>query len=97
MSKSEGGVMLPMEMGTGAEGVGEAEALEVEVRMRRSVDKFSALQEVNEISKKVLKSIEALIVAKDDKGSCLKRILCENNKFSRKTVAMQKYWIPIWG
>lgn len=95
MSKNEGGVMLPMEM-TG-EGAGEAEALEVEVRMRRSVEKYSALQEMNEISKKALESIEALIVAKEDKGSCLKRILCENNKFSRKAVAMQKYWIPIWG
>lgn len=96
MTKTDIGtnVMLPMEMtGDGA----EAEAIEVEVRAKRSIEKYSAMQEANEVSKRVLKSIEALIVAKEDKGKCLKRILCENNKFSRTTVNLQQYWIPIWG
>lgn len=51
--------------------------------------------QVNEMSRKVLQSIEAAIVAPDDNGNCLKRILCQNNKM--KTVSSNKIWLPVWG
>lgn len=47
------------------------------------------------MSRKVLQSIEAAIVAPDDNGNCLKRILCQNNKM--KTVSKNKIWLPVWG
>lgn len=97
MAKSgEGSVMLPMEMT--ADGA-EVEAAELEVRVRRSVEEFPSvnIKQVNDISKRTLQSIEAFLVAKDDRGQCLKKFVCENNKFSRKAFDIQKYTIPIFG
>lgn len=100
MAKSgDQSVMLPMEMtGDGA----EAEAAELEVRVRRSIDKFERkknqnINQVNEISKRALQSFEAFVIAKNDRGQCLKKFICENNKFSRRTIDLQKYLIPIFG
>lgn len=87
-------VMLPMEMT--ADGA-EVETGELEVRVRRSIEKFSQIKQVNEISRRTLQSIEAFVVAKDDRGQCLKKFICENNKFSRKAIDIQKYTIPIFG
>ncbi|XP_070496852.1 uncharacterized protein [Chironomus tepperi] len=88
-------MMLPMEVT--ADG-GEAEAAELEVRVKRSVDHYDPnIQQVNEISRRALRSFEAFLVAKHDNGQCLKKYICENNKFSRKTVDLQKYLIPILG
>lgn len=47
------------------------------------------------MSKKVLKSIEAAFIAREDNGNCLKQILCENNK--SKTVLNNRLWLPVWG
>lgn len=100
MHKSnEGSVMLPMEMT--ADG-SEVEAAELEVRVRRSIEQYaphdnSSIQQINDISKRTLQSIEAFVMAKNDRGECLKRFICDNNKFSRKAFDIQKYTIPIFG
>lgn len=88
--------MLPMEMT--ADG-GEVEAAELEVRVKRAIEEYSPadIQQYNEISRRTLQSIEGFLVAKNDSGQCLKRFICENNKFSRDTVDIQKYTIPIFG
>lgn len=93
---SDSSVMLPMEMT--ADG-GEVEAAELEVRVRRSIEEYSpeSIRQVNDISKRTLQSIEAFLVAKHDRGQCLKRFICENNKFSRKAPDIQKYTVPIFG
>lgn len=89
-------VMLPMEMAT-ADG-GEVETAELEVRVKRAIENFDPnVRRVNEISKRALQSFEAFVVAKDDQGQCLKRFICENNKFSRRTKDLHKYLIPIFG
>lgn len=101
-------VMLPMEMT--ADG-GEVEAAELEVRVKRSIEKFEGkpakskasraakmtIKQINNISKRTLQSIEAFVVAKHDRGRCLRKFICENNKFSRKAFDIQKFTIPIFG
>lgn len=106
MAKSyDNSVMLPMEMT--ADG-GEVEAAELEVRVKRSIDKFTdkqanataakvSIKQINNISKGTLQSIEAFVVAKHDRGVCLRKFICENNKFSRKAFDIQKFTIPIFG
>jgi hypothetical protein len=95
MAKQDQSVMLPMEAtGDGA----EIEAAELEVRVKRSIEKFDpSAQRANEISKCALRSFEAFLIAKDDGGRCLKKFICENNKFSRRALDLQKYLIPIFG
>lgn len=95
MSKSHDNtsVMLPMEL----TGDGEVEAAELEVRVKRSINKYSNIKMVNDISKRTLQSIEAFILSKDDGGQCLKKYICEHNKFSRKSKDIQKYLIPVFG
>lgn len=89
-------VMLPMEMT--ADG-GEIEGGEMEVRVKRAIEEFpkANVKQINEISKRSLQSIEAFLMAKEDKGQCLKKFICRNNKFSRKAFDIQKYTIPIFG
>lgn len=94
---NEGSVMLPMEMT--ADG-GEVEAAELEVRVKRAIEEHSSnndIKDINEISKRTLRSIEAFISAKHDRGQCLKKFICENNKLSRSAPDIQKYTIPIFG
>lgn len=89
-------VMLPMEMATG-EGQ-EVETAELEVRIKRAIEDFDPnVRQINEISKRALRSFEGFVVARDDQGQCLKRFICENNKFSRRTRDLHKYLIPIFG
>lgn len=92
----ESTVMLPMEMT--ADG-GEIEAAELEVRVKRAIEEFpnKNIRRINEISKRTLQSIEAFVIAKHDKGQCLKKFICENNKHSRRAVDIQKFTIPIFG
>lgn len=93
---NENSVMLPMEMT--ADG-GEVEAAELEVRVKRSIEEYSDknIRQINEISKRTLQSIEAFVVAKHDRGQCLKKFICENNKHSRRAEDIQKFTIPIFG
>lgn len=89
-------VMLPMEMT--ADG-GEVEAAELEVRVKRSIEKFSDknIRQINDVSKRTLQSIEAFVIAKHDSGQCLRKFICENNKQSRRALDIQRFTIPIFG
>lgn len=51
---------------------------------------------INELSRKVLKSIEVALIASEDNGNCLKRVLCENNKSTNNETSNQKIWMPVW-
>lgn len=53
--------------------------------------------QINELSRRVLRSIDAGIVAEIDNGKCLQKVLCENNKYARSRKDNQKIWMPIWG
>lgn len=81
-------VLLPMEEG-------EVDTEEVK-RFKRSLDP-SEITQINEISRRVLRSIEAVLIAEKDHGKCLHQVLCENNKYSKERNDGQKIWIPIWG
>lgn len=81
-------VLLPME-----EGDGDTEEVK---RFKRSLDP-SEITQINEISRRVLRSIEAVLIAEKDHGKCLHQVLCENNKYSKERKDGQKIWIPIWG
>lgn len=39
-------------------------------------------------------SIDAAMIAAQDNGNCLKKILCENSKFDKTT--QNKIWLPVW-
>lgn len=51
---------------------------------------------LNAMSAKVLSSIEALAILQEDEGACLRRVLCENNKYSRSLSGLQRIWLPLW-
>lgn len=51
----------------------------------------------NEIARRVLVSMEAIFIADQDNGHCLRREICANNKFSRTLSNNQKLWIPVYG
>lgn len=53
-------------------------------------------EDLNDLSYRVLKSIEAAMIAEADSGNCLRRILCENNRYSKQTNDGRKIWIPVW-
>ncbi|KAG5684942.1 hypothetical protein PVAND_014150 [Polypedilum vanderplanki] len=102
---SDQSMMMPLEM-TAEDN--EAEAVEMEVRMRRSIndEQFqnkpnpnydTNVKRINEIARRALRSFEAFVISKHDNGQCLKRFICENNKFSRRTKDLQKFLIPSLG
>lgn len=93
---NDNSVMLPMELT--ADG-GEVEAAELEVRVKRAIEEHSPnnIKQINDISKRTLQSIEAFVLAKDDRGNCLKKFICENNKYSRRAADIQRYTVPIFG
>lgn len=49
---------------------------------------------MNEISRKILRSIDASLLVEVDDGKCLGQILCDNNKYAREN--NKKVWMPIW-
>lgn len=53
-------------------------------------------EDLNELSYRVLRSIEAAMVAEADSGNCLRRILCEDNQYSKETKDDRRIWIPVW-
>ncbi|XP_045469460.1 uncharacterized protein LOC123677064 [Harmonia axyridis] len=52
---------------------------------------------LNELARRVLVSIEAATLASTDNGVCLRKTLCENNRYSRQLEDTNKIWIPVWG
>ena len=73
---------------------GEAETLD-ELRFKR--DTSAKQTSLNELSRRILLSIESGLAAGDDDGVCLRRTLCDNNKYSRTLKDNQKFWVPVWG
>lgn len=57
---------------------------------------FASNEDLNDLSYRVLKSIEAALIAEADSGNCLRRILCENNRYSKDTNDGRKIWVPVW-
>lgn len=57
---------------------------------------YSGNWELNELSHRVLRSIEAALVAQSDHGNCLRRVLCEDNRHAKNTDGGQRIWIPVW-
>ncbi|XP_043275937.1 uncharacterized protein [Venturia canescens] len=53
-------------------------------------------EDLNELSYRVLKSIEAAMVAERDSGRCLRWSLCNDNRHSRKSTGPRKIWLPVW-
>ncbi|XP_015127758.2 uncharacterized protein LOC107048844 [Diachasma alloeum] len=52
--------------------------------------------ELNELAHRVLRSIEAAMVAEHDAGRCLRWTLCRDNQHSRNMNTAQKVWLPVW-
>lgn len=63
--------------------------------MRRDIPEETNT-EVNDLTRRVLLSIEAAMVGPQDNANCLRRRLCEDNRYSRDLQDKQKLWIPIW-
>lgn len=57
---------------------------------------YATNQELNELSYRVLRSVEAALVADMDSANCLRRILCEDNQYSKSTNDGRKIWVPVW-
>ncbi|XP_025830362.1 uncharacterized protein LOC112904478 [Agrilus planipennis] len=65
-------------------------------RFKRNVNGFMKTSVLNEMARKVLITIDTALMAESDNGECLRRSLCENNKYSRGLNENGKYWIPVW-
>ena len=57
---------------------------------------YTGNEELNELSHRVLRSIEAALVAEQDAGRCLRWSLCTDNRHSRTTSGPRKIWLPMW-
>ncbi|XP_029162004.1 uncharacterized protein LOC114933541 [Nylanderia fulva] len=53
-------------------------------------------EDLNDLSYRVLRSIEAIMIAEEDSGNCLRRILCEENQYSKETNDGRRIWVPVW-
>lgn len=53
-------------------------------------------EDLNDLSYRVLRSIEAAMIAEEDSGNCLRRVLCENNRYSKETKDGRRIWVPVW-
>lgn len=69
-------------------------------RFKRNADglpfSYGSNEALNELSYHVLRSIEAALVADIDRGNCLRRTLCENNRQSTESKDGRKIWVPVW-
>ena len=54
-------------------------------------------QALNELARYILTSMESALVANEDGGACLRRSICECNKYSRTLEGRSRIWIPVWG
>ncbi|KAL0104582.1 hypothetical protein PUN28_017376 [Cardiocondyla obscurior] len=66
---------------------------------RHTISLFPSIiskKDLNELSYRVLRSIEAAMIAETDSGNCLRRVLCEDNQYSRETKDDRRIWIPVW-
>lgn len=70
----------------------------IDIRLKRNIPTITQPNNaiLNELARRVLTSIEAALVANQDEGECLRKTLCENNKFSRTLEDQSKIWVPVW-
>lgn len=108
MTKNDNNMMMmPMEEGEMDDGGTNGGTIEVRRRRRSPKSPGPTITELNEITRKVLQSIEAVLISNTDRGSCLHRSLCENNSYTRRyrhnDLNMDnhnndtKLWMPVWG
>nr|CAD7204061.1 unnamed protein product [Timema douglasi] len=65
------------------------------IRFRRATPPSSNAV-LDEMARRALESMEAFHLAGKDGGECLRRLLCENNRFSRSLEGRDKIWLPVW-
>ncbi|CAH1161117.1 unnamed protein product [Phyllotreta striolata] len=53
-------------------------------------------QVLNELARRVLVTMETALIADNDDGVCLKKSVCDNNKWSRSLDSRHKIFIPLW-
>ncbi|XP_029661693.1 uncharacterized protein LOC115234629 [Formica exsecta] len=53
-------------------------------------------EDLNDLSYRILRSIEAVMIAEEDSGNCLRRILCEENQYSKEINDGRRIWVPVW-
>nr|CAH7730163.1 unnamed protein product [Callosobruchus chinensis] len=51
---------------------------------------------INELARRVLIAIETAMIANNDQGACLKKNLCETNKWSRSLEGKQRIIVPVF-
>lgn len=75
----------------------EAETEPTSSRQKRALPLINIpIDVLNAMSSRVLSSIEAFAILNEDDGQCLRRTLCEANKYSRSLTGIQRIWIPFW-
>lgn len=57
---------------------------------------YAGNEELNELSHRVMRSIEAVLASDQDNGNCLRRVLCDDNKQSRENNGGIRIWVPVW-
>ncbi|KAJ8673385.1 hypothetical protein QAD02_004647 [Eretmocerus hayati] len=88
----------PMQMMTTTQAPMMEQPPEMEGRIRESRTPGEPnSSDINELAQRIILSIEAALVAPDDSGNCLRRYLCENNRYSRNRDDKQRIWMPLWG
>lgn len=53
-------------------------------------------QVLNELAKRVLVAMDSAFIANEDSGECLRRTLCQTNKWSRLQEGKHKIMIPVF-
>lgn len=91
MEKTDNNMMvMPME------GSADLDPITEEIRRRRRFILASDAENMNDLARIVLMSIESTYTAQHDGGQCFFRALCENNRHSRAVSDRSKVWIPLW-
>ncbi|XP_055850420.1 uncharacterized protein LOC129914990 [Episyrphus balteatus] len=90
-------MMMPMEATENVNMMNPNNEATEEIRRRkRSSPENQRMQMMNELSRRVLHSIDAVLIMPKDDGRCQYHSLCEINKFARQQKNGQKIWIPMW-
>lgn len=56
----------------------------------------ASTEELEELARRVLGSIDAALVAPDDGGNCLRYVVCENNRLAASAQDGRRIWMPVW-
>ncbi|XP_055908512.1 uncharacterized protein LOC129943234 [Eupeodes corollae] len=90
-------MMMPMEAtDTGTMTPTNEGATEEIRRRKRNLPENPRIKMMNDLSRRVLHSIDAVLMMPTDNGRCQFRTLCDMNKYAREQKNGQKVWIPMW-